>query len=202
MNPKLMHVGIQLGKTLVFLKRTAFERLEHLRSKVLGESAKKIQATVRRNIARAAFLSTLASIVISQSIARVALAKLIVARKKARNFVAIQMQKMHRGHLGRMIAFEARAARRIAAAASTIQSAARRKVRTNVEEVRRSENLITPAEKMTGYRCSSTRQTPPPHTLPHSRHRSPSHISWVPSRASSLFKRSHAATSSGSTLTP
>jgi len=128
LNPKLMHVGIQLGKTLVFLKRTAFEKLEQLRSVVLGKAATRVQAKVRGRVARKVYLATLASIVLFQSVARVFVAKVNVKRERAQIVAALHVQKRFRGQVGRRIALEVLEAKKVTDAATVIQSAARRKI--------------------------------------------------------------------------
>lgn len=44
--------GLQLGKTKVFLRREAFDQIEHLRALKFGKSAIKIQKIIRGNLAR------------------------------------------------------------------------------------------------------------------------------------------------------
>ena len=66
--------GLQLGKTKVFLRREAFERIEAMRSRMFFDSASKIQALCRRFLARRYFLQRKRAIVYIQSIIRMFLA--------------------------------------------------------------------------------------------------------------------------------
>ena len=66
LNPKLQLVGLQLGKSLVFMKRNAFECLEKIRAAVIHEASALVQARIRAFLTRKAFLRTVASIVKAQ----------------------------------------------------------------------------------------------------------------------------------------
>jgi ankyrin repeat protein len=62
--------GIQMGRTKVFLRRVAFERLEYLRNTILDDSAIVVQAYARMLIARNRFLWRRDSALVLQRLAR------------------------------------------------------------------------------------------------------------------------------------
>jgi myosin-5 len=65
-------LGMQMGKTKVFLRRRAFEALEHLRGKKLEDSAAKIQAMARMYICRIDFeIARYAAVVIQNFIRQI-----------------------------------------------------------------------------------------------------------------------------------
>jgi myosin-5 len=55
-NNDLAKAGIQVGKTKVFLRHTAFEALERLRSHLQGNAASKINSVMRMYLARRAYV--------------------------------------------------------------------------------------------------------------------------------------------------
>ena len=103
LNTKLKDVGMQLGKTLVFMKRTAFEALEMQRSILVGKAVVKIQAKVRQVNARASYLRDLRCIVVSQSMARVVVARRAIAVIKAKIVASMWVQRRWRGYQGREV---------------------------------------------------------------------------------------------------
>lgn len=68
--------GIQLGRTKVFLRREAFDRIEAMRSDKFFRSATKIQAAARRKFCREHFLRLRAASIKIQSVMRMKLAGL------------------------------------------------------------------------------------------------------------------------------
>ncbi|KAL7552206.1 hypothetical protein ACHAWF_016273 [Thalassiosira exigua] len=78
--------GLQLGRTKVFLRREAFDRIESLRVAILGKSACVIQAKMRGRVQRMRYLRLKSATVKCQAMIRYFLANLEVlrARKKAR----------------------------------------------------------------------------------------------------------------------
>ncbi len=67
--------GLQLGRSKVFLRREAFDRIEALRSQKFFGSAVKIQAMVRGNLYRKHYLAMRSATIKIQTIARICLAK-------------------------------------------------------------------------------------------------------------------------------
>jgi len=78
--------GLQLGRTKVFLRREAFDRIESLRVTILGKSARVIQAKMRSRVVRIRYLRLRKATIKCQAMIRYFLANLEVirARKKAR----------------------------------------------------------------------------------------------------------------------
>ncbi|KAL7539641.1 hypothetical protein ACHAXR_009826 [Thalassiosira sp. AJA248-18] len=78
--------GLQLGRTKVFLRREAFDRIESLRVTILGKSARVIQAKMRGRVLRLRFLRLRKSTIKCQAMIRYFLANLEMmrARKKER----------------------------------------------------------------------------------------------------------------------
>ena len=72
---RLLKVDMQLGSTMVFLRRPAFDKLEMLRASALGVAATKIQSVARMRSARVSFYKALACIFLIQRQARVRLAR-------------------------------------------------------------------------------------------------------------------------------
>ena len=66
----LVDVGMQVGKTKVFLRRKAYEILERLRNREMRNAAVKIQSSGRRYIARSEYKSTLHAVLRMQCFAR------------------------------------------------------------------------------------------------------------------------------------
>lgn len=119
----LLEVGIQVGKTKVFLRRRAFDILEKMRKDYMATAAIKIQASARRYIDLRAYREVVASTMHLQCWFRMIIAKQKVqalreyinsrhiqsayrrfaARRKFLDALAIVVfcQRMHRGALGR-----------------------------------------------------------------------------------------------------
>mmetsp|Transcript_25317 Transcript_25317/g.56231 ORF Transcript_25317/g.56231 Transcript_25317/m.56231 type:complete len:2153 (+) Transcript_25317:556-7014(+) len=79
--------GLQLGRTKVFLRREAFDRIESLRSGVFFGAAQLIQANIRRKLCRDHYLDLRASTIKIQSQSRVVLARNKVHWMKVSNAV-------------------------------------------------------------------------------------------------------------------
>ncbi len=74
--------GLQLGRTKVFLRREAFDRIESLRVAILGKSARVIQAKMRGRIQRRRYLRLREAAFKCQAVIRYFLANLEVIRKR------------------------------------------------------------------------------------------------------------------------
>ncbi|EJK63162.1 hypothetical protein THAOC_16197 [Thalassiosira oceanica] len=85
-NTRCAVAGLQLGRTKVFLRREAFDRIESLRVAILGKSARVIQAKMRGRVQRMRYLRLKAATIKCQAMIRYFLENLeiIRARKKAR----------------------------------------------------------------------------------------------------------------------
>ena len=125
LNPKLQIVGMQLGKTLVFMKRGAFEALEKLRAAVVFESAAAIQAYARGMVTRMWYKATLKKVIVCQSFARVKVARAIARRMRATLTMASLSQAIVRGFLARHAVQRIKEGIRREAAAVKLQSLAR-----------------------------------------------------------------------------
>lgn len=88
--------GLQLGRTKVFLRREAFDRIEGLRSDKFFSSASAIQKIARGRQCRNHFLVMRAATIIAQSIVRMHLAKIAVSSKRT-GTAATKIQRMFRG---------------------------------------------------------------------------------------------------------
>jgi myosin-5 len=93
--PSLMSVGIQVGKTKVFLRREAYEILEHLRSGKNAEAAILIQKTGRRYIDRHFYTAFRHDVIVIQCCARIKKAKEIVNERRI-HYRATRIQTMWR----------------------------------------------------------------------------------------------------------
>lgn len=93
--PDLISVGMQVGKTKVFLRRPAYETLEQLRSGKNGESAVLIQKIGRGYIDRRDYLYFLSQVVNVQCFARTWKAKIVVQDKRV-NYRATLIQTQWR----------------------------------------------------------------------------------------------------------
>ena len=93
--PNLVSVGIQVGKTKVFLRRRAFEILEQLRRGTMAEAAVQMQKVGRRYVARRDYLSTRRDIVLVQCLVRVQAAKARVHDVRV-NYRATRIQTAYR----------------------------------------------------------------------------------------------------------
>lgn len=119
----LVSVGIQLGKSKVFLRHHAFETLEFLRSQKLHASSIRLQAVFRMSMERKRYYFALKSVLKLQSLFRCAIASRRVRDIKIAKcavliqsawrgfgaysayslklFVTLQMQRIHRGNISR-----------------------------------------------------------------------------------------------------
>jgi ankyrin repeat protein len=92
--------GLQLGRTKVFLRREAFDRIEALRSGKFFGSAVKIQSIVRGKIFRRRFIQMRQAAIQIQSILRVSLAKNDANRRSSylltQTIAAIKIQRAFR----------------------------------------------------------------------------------------------------------
>ena len=137
--------GLQLGRTKVFLRREAFDRIESLRSNVFFGAASLIQAQIRRKLCRGYFLEMKAAATKIQSQARV----LIVQRRvwtmrTAGAVVRIQsfwrmigVQRAYHSQLSHQV--EKARARKAAEEAAAREEAAREKEGREREEREREE---------------------------------------------------------------
>ena len=123
MEPDLVAIGIQVGKTKVFLRRSAFETIERLRNLEMRDAAISLQAFTRRCIAHERFaLSKRASITLQCFIRKVTACRVVNERRRNFNAIMIQtairkvsarqrylsvlffckvLQSLHRGNVGR-----------------------------------------------------------------------------------------------------
>jgi myosin heavy subunit len=106
--------GLQLGRTKVFLRREAFDRIEAMRSEKFHNAASAIQKIVRGKICREYFQHMRNSAIIIQSAMRMKLAKFYVTEYRF-NRAAIAIQCGWRLFVSRMYVFEMQLARRTAA---------------------------------------------------------------------------------------
>jgi len=94
--------GLQLGRTKVFLRREAFDRIESLRVAILGKSARVIQAKMRGRVQRMRYLRLRRVTIKCQAMIRYFLANLeaIRTRKKARleRWASSTIQLAYRRH--------------------------------------------------------------------------------------------------------
>lgn len=106
--------GLQLGRTKVFLRREAFDRIEAMRSDKFYNAAASIQKVYRGKIQRRKFVTIKAASVIVQSMLRVALAKQRASKIRCKN-AAIKIQSAWRVYAASMAVNEIILARRYAA---------------------------------------------------------------------------------------
>lgn len=121
----LVSIGIQVGKTKVFLRRKAYESLEMLRNRRMRDGAIKIQSLGRRYIVKREYNQSKQAIITLQCFFRTIVACRIVGERRRqfnatkiqttyRRFVAkrkyqaisricVWTQKMHRGNAGRAL---------------------------------------------------------------------------------------------------
>jgi hypothetical protein len=96
----LLEVGIQVGKTKVFLRRKAFDVLERMRKDYMATAAIKIQATGRGYIEFRMYKETKAATLILQCWCRISLARQTVQAR--REFINSQrIQSARRGYVAR-----------------------------------------------------------------------------------------------------
>ena len=120
--------GLQLGRTKVFLRREAFDRIESLRSGVFFGAAQLIQANVRRKLCREHYLDMKAASVVIQTQSRGMLAKNKVQSMRVEK-IAAERAAAEKAAAERAAAEEARqgsAARNIQAAVESAESPASR----------------------------------------------------------------------------
>lgn len=91
----LVSVGLQVGKTKIFLRQNAFEILEQLRNGKMVESAVKMQATARTYIERREYLCILQSTIMLQCLVRQKMASRVVSDAR-RNYRATMIQSSWR----------------------------------------------------------------------------------------------------------
>jgi len=106
--------GLQLGRTKVFLRREAFDRIEAMRSDKFYGAATIIQKTFRRMVTREHFLRLKAATVIVQCSVRVMLAKRRVHHVHAESS-AIKIQSAWRARSAYLVLRDLQLARRYAA---------------------------------------------------------------------------------------
>jgi myosin-5 len=82
--------GLQLGRTKVFLRREAFDRIEAMRSGKFFGSAVKIQSMVRGKLCRTKYLEMRAAAIKIQSVLRICLSKNALSRRKNDFFHSIR----------------------------------------------------------------------------------------------------------------
>jgi len=116
--------GLQLGRTKMFLRREAFDRIEALRVAILGKSAAVIQAKVRGKVQRMRYVRLREATVKCQAIIRYFLANLEVlrARRKAKleKWASTMIQVNYRRYKFRNLGADKKQA--MMAAAVTIQA--------------------------------------------------------------------------------
>ncbi len=94
-NMDLMSIGIQVGKTKVFLRRKAYEALEQLRSQYLTNCAIKIQSLARCYILKKEYSMSRKAIIRLQRYIRSAIIHKVVHEKR-QNYNAIRIQTAYR----------------------------------------------------------------------------------------------------------
>jgi ankyrin repeat protein len=106
--------GLQLGRTKVFLRREAFDRIEALRSEKFFNAASAIQKLIRGRLCRDYYLHLRASVIIIQSAVRMKICTRRVASFRVFK-AAMTIQCAWRLFVSRMYVFEMLLARRTAA---------------------------------------------------------------------------------------
>ena len=115
--------GLQLGRTKVFLRREAFDRIEALRAQKFGKSAIAIQRMVRGMQARAYCQMKYACVLIIQRAARKMISKLHVRQMEEMDLAATIIQRCYREHLHHLFYLEME--KRLIPSAIKIQAVAR-----------------------------------------------------------------------------
>lgn len=93
---------MQMGRSKVFLRRRAFEALEHLRSKLLNDSATRIQSCIRMFIAKVDYeISIYAIIVLQNFFRRIGAYRLVRGQREVNS--ARFIQRVWRGYRSRRI---------------------------------------------------------------------------------------------------
>eukprot|EP00550_Attheya_septentrionalis_P000774 CAMPEP_0198288208 /NCGR_PEP_ID=MMETSP1449-20131203/6799_1 /TAXON_ID=420275 /ORGANISM="Attheya septentrionalis, Strain CCMP2084" /LENGTH=1645 /DNA_ID=CAMNT_0043986321 /DNA_START=45 /DNA_END=4982 /DNA_ORIENTATION=- len=156
----LMSVGMQVGKTKVFLRRKAYEVIESLRSRRMVVAAIIVQATARRHIQSREWNAMKDSVLLIQSVARMRAATVnvqhvrethnailiqtqlrrMVARNKYAAIIMVTrwLQKMQRGRKGRAKYDELNQIRK----ATVLQTLLRQK-RANKEFMKKKNGALT-----------------------------------------------------------
>ena len=98
--------GLQLGRTKVFLRREAFDRIEALRAQKFGTSAMAIQKIVRGVQARKYCQERYAAVLTIQRAARFYLAASYEKQLAHMDFAASIIQRAYRNHLNRIFYLE------------------------------------------------------------------------------------------------
>jgi ankyrin repeat protein len=106
--------GLQLGRTKVFLRREAFDRIEGLRSEKFYNAASAIQKITRGKLCREYYQHMRNAAIVIQSVLRVQLSKKHAFRARIHK-AAVTMQCAWRLFVSRMYLFEMQLARRTAA---------------------------------------------------------------------------------------
>jgi serine/threonine protein kinase len=106
--------GLQLGRTKVFLRRDAFDRIESLRSDKFFSAAATIQKIVRGKRVREEYLMMRAAAIIVQSVMRMKLAAIVVSYRRYNN-AAIRVQCAWRCFMAQQFLGEIQLARKYAA---------------------------------------------------------------------------------------
>ena len=115
--------GLQLGRTKVFLRREAFDRIEALRAQKFGKSATAIQKIVRGRQARAYCEMKMVCVFIIQRAARHMLARMHMSQMEEMDMAATIIQRCYREHLNHLFYLELD--KRLIPAATKIQAVAR-----------------------------------------------------------------------------
>jgi len=124
--------GLQLGRTKVFLRREAFDRIEAMRSDKFFNSAACIQKHVRGRMCRAYYQQVRAAVVVMQSVVRMSLSSNRVANMRFQS-AAVKIQCSWRRYSASLFLSEVMLARRYAA--TVIQRAWRfRQMRASASE--------------------------------------------------------------------
>jgi Protein kinase domain/Ankyrin repeats (many copies)/IQ calmodulin-binding motif len=105
--------GLQLGRTKVFLRREAFDRIEAMRSDKFFGAAAAIQKTYRGKVQRRQYRAMKAASIVVQSILRASLAKLRAQRMRL-NSAAVKIQSSWRVYSAGLVMNELLLARRYA----------------------------------------------------------------------------------------
>lgn len=106
--------GLQLGRTKVFLRREAFDRIESLRSEKFFTAATNIQKLIRGRIVRRLYLRVRTAAIVVQSAVRMLLSRTYVQRKRLM-VSAIKIQSVWRRYVAVNDVNQIIAARRTAA---------------------------------------------------------------------------------------
>ena len=135
--------GLQLGRTKVFLRREAFDRIEAMRSDKFCDAARTIQKIVRGKLCKIYYQHMRQAAVKIQSLIRMRISTFELYERRVM-FAAVRIQATWRAYFARMIFYEAGYVRR--AAAIIIQRAYRaHETRSKEEQCLLSEEDIISA---------------------------------------------------------